>query len=674
MSSAGASSSARKTTRARPWSTARTSSRSCPRRTSREELSYPLVQDLADDLPVDLPAQFLHHDAHERPEGSLAPLFYERLALLHDPVADRPHIVYLDRHDSQGVGRAGDVPHIVLEHPGKQLRYGLLREGALGHRQEHLLDALDVYPRCVVPRLLELGEHVHVHSRNDLWRADAASEEFELVLVRAAQDGLSLVLVHAVVLDEPGHLRLRELRQVELDAFEHARVYQDGFDVRLGVHPVLAGQRSAVDRLSVRERVPGLLRHAVDARVCPVHGPRQAGPSTPFLLRDQHERILRADSELRGDVLDLGPRDAVARKFVRVEQALHPSHARVRGHLGPQALHAGLGPPEGARELRQLGREYPAACVDRGPEHPAGCAPQERREVLDAHGSLPCPSLPEDVLDLEQRQLTLDLLLDVDGHEPEVLSTLDLDPGASRHRDVDILPDGPDAPSDLLRGPQERPEPGGDRTRLLGRGHVRIRRHLHERYAEPVEPVYDLGRVLCQLPRRVLFEAHGRDAEPLTVQLQIAIRGHERRPLEAARVRPIYDDLAHEMDLVHRGHVQQGGHLEGRLDCELVRIVGGLLVRLDQARARHRLVPELKLPLGLLERGLVYLPQLALGRPEAPDNLPVMIVDQLRRAAAEQLPRGQLLVYLYAYLQAEGAVVQVRAPSCPSALQRCWSA
>src|SRR4030042_2182272 len=193
-------------------------------------------------------------------------------------------------------------------------------------------------------------------------------------------------------------------------------------------------------------------------------------------------------------------------------------------------------------------------------------------------------------------------------------------------------------------------------------------------YPEPVQPVDDLVAVFRQLPSSVLLEAKRRHTNPLAVHVHLAVHRGQSGPPKAAGVRPVDHDLPHEMDFIHWGHAQQLRHFERRLDGTPVRVMWRLFVRLDQARIWHSLVSEVHLAFGFLESRPVYLSHLALGRPQPPDELLVVVVRQVARAFAEQLPSVQLLVNLDPDLETYGPEVQIRSASWRRTRQRCSSA
>src|SRR5437762_13568010 len=87
--------------------------------------------------------------------------------------------------------------------------------------------------------------------------------------------------------------------------------------------------------------------------------------------------------------------------------------------------------------------------------------PEHGGHVLHGRGDGSNASPLEFGRDLEEHALTFDLLLDEGGDEPQFLDALDLDPGPSLDRDVQVLSDRPDAAQDLPRRPQQVPERRG---------------------------------------------------------------------------------------------------------------------------------------------------------------------------------------------------------------------
>src|SRR3989441_6527266 len=86
--------------------------------------------------------------------------------------------------------------------------------------------------------------------------------------------------------------------------------------------------------------------------------------------------------------------------------------------------------------------------------------------------------------------------------------------------------------------------------------------------------------------------------------------------------------------------------------------MGRLLVRLDEAGVRRRLVDEGESPLRLFDGRGVDLAELGLGRPKpSTESLSTEVVDEDRRVLAEELVRRELLVDLQSDLQAEGPIV-----------------
>ena len=98
--------------------------------------------------------------------------------------------------------------------------------------------------------------------------------------------------------------------------------------------------------------------------------------------------------------------------------------------------------------------------------------------------------------------------------------------------------------------------------------------------------------------------------------------------------------------------------LEGDIQGLRVRRMGRLLVRLDEAGVRRRLVDEGESPLRLFDGRGVDLAELGLGRPKpSTESLSTEVVDEDRRVLAEELVRRELLVDLQSDLQAEGPII-----------------
>ena len=341
-------------------------------------------------------------------------------------------------------------------------------------------------------------------------------------------------------------------------------------------------------------------------------------------------------------------RDAVGGKLVGVEDPADAALLRVVRHLAPEtpagldlASHEARKPAEPDREdgLRLL--------QDRG------FRPGKEGGDVDDGMVDPGAAFPKGVADGKEGNLPLDLAAHHLGDQVEVLDALDLHPGAAGNRDVDVLPDRPEAALHPAGRAEHHPDMPRDLLDGLGGMHAGCGGDLDERDPQAVE-----GEGLALHPlRRLFFEADRLD--PAAAGKGAGERD-ECRPLEPAGVRAVDDEFPHRLHLLDRGHPEHLCYREADLERLGVQRGRGLLVVLHQADRIVGVVAELPDEFHLLTCRTVDLAKLALRRPEVAVELPGPLrgLPEAGRAPAEEFLGGvELLVDLDTGLEAELLVV-----------------
>ena len=350
--------------------------------------------------------------------------------------------------------------------------------------------------------------------------------------------------------------------------------------------------------------------------------------------------------------------DAVGGEFVGVKD---PPRTVAFGVVGELRSEAAVG--------QELAADEPVEASQPDGHRPPAigeCAPDDAavgvREDLGhvprvADGRVPVSEFGPDI---EEFGLAGHLVADDVVDVIQTLDPLDLHACALGDGDIDVLADGSEAAFDLSRRAKQHADPLGGLAGLFRAPDVGVGADLHQRDSQAVEAVAHPGVGLLDALGALLFEHHVLDADRPLGGLDGAVGRDEHRALEASGVGAVDDDLPHDVGLVDRVHVQQGGDLEGRLHGLAVDPPRGLVVLLDQAGRAVGKILKLPLDAALLEGGGVDLPQLRLGGVEIPGEATRRLLGlaQVRRTRTEQLGLGvELLVDLQAGHQPQLLVV-----------------
>ena len=175
-----------------------------------------------------------------------------------------------------------------------------------------------------------------------------------------------------------------------------------------------------------------------------------------------------------------------------------------------------------------------------------------------------------------------------DGGDPaQVLTPLDFNTVAARDGDVEVLANAAQTATDTARLTKHATQRNRRALGVFGRLDVRCGRNFDQRKAKTVQVVnHGLARSMVngvQFPRTVLLQTQDINAHRPVVRLEHAGRGHQRCPLESARVGTINNGFSHGLDQRHRSGVKQRSDGEGDVNRISIHRHRWLFIQLHKA-------------------------------------------------------------------------------------------